>query len=68
MKFCETKKEAFELLDMMKDAYKEMNINVEYDKDANLEELNAIIELNFKKFAEYAKKTKGISYDRGGIQ
>ena len=33
-----------------------------------LEELNAVIEYNFKKFAKYVMKIKGIPYDKGGIQ
>ena len=65
---CNTKKEALEFLDMIQAGFEEVNIDVKYDKDASLEELNAVIELNFKKFAKYVMKTKGIPYDKGGIQ
>jgi len=68
MKLCDTKKEALEFLDMIQAGFEEVNIDVEYDKDASLEELNAVIEYNFKKFAKYVMKIKGIPYDKGGIQ
>ena len=63
-----TKKEALEFLDMIQAGFEEVNIDVKYDKDASLEELNAIIELNFKKFAKYVMRKRGIPYDKGGIQ
>ena len=67
MKLYKNKKEALELLDIMKAGYEEVNINVQYNKKASLDELNAIIEFNFKKFAKYVMKIKGVPYDKGGI-
>ena len=64
----EDKKSALKFLKIIKTGFKILNINVVYNKNDNLEVLNAIIDLNYKKLRKLAKETKGIPFNEGDIQ
>ena len=68
MDMFDNKKRALEFLDFLKAGYNEVGIDVIYNENLSLDELNAVIELSFKKMAKFVMKKKGINYDKGGVQ
>ena len=68
MNLYDKKKDALELLKLMKQAFKELKINVKYNKTDSLEVLNAVIDSNFKKLGKFYEMKTGQPFRKGGIQ